>query len=166
VTLLLYEGGEIMAVRKRLERLFREEGVRFSVSRHDEVYSAQRVAGMLHIPGRQLAKVVMVKADDKLTMLVVPAPDRVDLNKVKKALKADRVQLAGEKDFGPCFPDCEVGAMPPFGNLYEMVVYVDRALSTQNQIAFPAGTHREIMRVAYSDFERIVEPVLADLCRG
>lgn len=155
-----------MACRKRLERLFREEGVRFSVSRHDEAYSAQRIAGMLHIPGRELAKVVMVEADNKLAMLVVPAPDRVDLNKVKRVLKADRVQLAAEKDFAPCFPDCDIGAMPPFGNLYEMDVYVDRALSTQDQIAFPAGSHREMMRVAYSDFERIVEPILGDLCRG
>ncbi len=155
-----------MACRKRLERLFREESVRFSVSRHEEAYSAQRVAGMLHIPGQQLAKVVMIKANDQLAMLVVPAPERVDLAKAKKALKADRVELAGEKDFASCFPDCEVGAMPPFGNLYEMDVYVDRSLSTQSQIAFPAGSHREIMRVAYADFERIVEPVLADLCRG
>jgi len=154
-----------MAARKRLERLFREEGVRFSVSRHDEAYSAQRIAGMLHIPGRELAKVVMVKADDKLTMLVVPAPDRVDLNKAKRALRADRVQLAAENDFAPCFPDCEVGAMPPIGNLYELDVYVDRALSTLSQIAFPAGTHREIISMAYADFERIVQPVLADLCR-
>jgi len=154
-----------MAARKRLERLFREQGVRFSVSRHDEAYSAQRIAGMLHIPGRELAKVVIVKADDKLTMLVVPAPDRVDLNKAQKALKVDRVRLADENDFAPHFPDCEVGAMPPFGNLYEMDVYVDRALSTQSQIAFPAGTHREIVSIAYADFERIVEPVLADLCR-
>jgi Ala-tRNA(Pro) deacylase len=155
-----------MACRKRLERLFREEGVRFSVSKHDETYSAQRLAAELHIPGRQLAKVVMVKANDELAMLVLSAPDRVDLDKVRRAVKADRVQLAAEQDFAPCFPDCEVGAMPPFGNLYEMNVYVDRPLSTQNQIAFPAGTHREIMQVAYSDFERIVEPVLADLSRG
>jgi len=166
VQLLLYEGGDIMACRKRLERLFRDQNVRFSVAKHEEEYSAQRVAGLLHIPGQQLAKVVMVKADDTLAMLVVPAPERVDLAKAKKALRADKVELAPEQDFGECFPDCEVGAMPPFGNLYDIEVYVDRSMSTQNQIAFPAGTHREIMRVAYRDFERLVEPTLADLCRG
>jgi Ala-tRNA(Pro) deacylase len=155
-----------MACRKRLERLFREQGVRFSVSKHEETYSAQRLAAELHIPGRQLAKVVMVTADDDLKMLVLAAPDRVDLTKVKRAVKADRVQLAAEQDFAPSFPDCEVGAMPPFGNLYDMDVYVDRPLSTQRQIAFPAGTHREIMQLAYADFERIVEPVLADMSRG
>jgi len=155
-----------MACRKRLEKLFREEGVKFSVSKHAEAYSAQRVAGLLHIPGRQLAKVVMVKADGELTMLVLPAPYRLDFAKAKKALKAKNVQLAKEEEFANLFPDCEVGAMPPLGNLYNVVMYVDRTLTTQPEIAFPAGSHREIMRVAYADFERIAQPTVADLSTG
>ncbi len=154
-----------MACRKRLEQLFREERVRFSVSKHAETYSAQRVAGLLHVSGQQLAKVVMVKADEALTMLVLPAPERLDLQKVKKALKAKDVQLAKEHEFAGSFPDCELGAMPPFGNLYNMNVYVDRALSLQAEIAFPAGTHRETMQIAYADFERVARPVVVDLCR-
>ncbi|UCC75680.1 MAG: YbaK/EbsC family protein [Anaerolineales bacterium] len=156
----------MMTCRKRLEKLFREEGVKFSVSKHAEVYSAQRVAGALHIPGEQLAKVVMVKANGEMTMLVLPAPYRLDFKKVKKALKTKDVQLATEEEFATHFPDCEVGAMPPFGRLYNLEVYVDRALTTQPEIAFPAGSHREIMQVAYADFERLGEPAVADLSSG
>ena len=155
-----------MTCRKRLEKLFREEGVKFSVSKHAEVYSAQRVAGLLHIPGQQLAKVVMVKADGELAMLVLPAPYRLDFAKAKKVLKAKNVQLAKEEEFANLFPDCEVGAMPPFGNLYNIALYVDRALTTQPAIAFPAGSHREIMRIAYTDFERIAQPTVVDLSAG
>ncbi len=152
-----------MACRKRLEKMFRDENVKFSVSKHAEAYSAQRVAGLLHIPGEQLAKVVMVKADDELVMMVLPAPYRLDLVKVKRVLKAEAVRLAREEEFANLFPDCEVGAMPPFGKLYGVPLYVDRTLSTQMQLAFPAGSHREIMQVAYADFERTSRPTVADL---
>jgi Ala-tRNA(Pro) deacylase len=152
-----------MTCRKRLEKVFRDENVKFSVTKHVEAYSAQRVAGLLHIPGEQLAKVVMVKADGELAMMVLAAPLRLDLVKVKKALKADAVRLAREEEFASLFPDCEVGAMPPFGSLYGVPLYVDRTLSTQLQIAFPAGSHREVMQVAYADFERTAKPLVADL---
>jgi Ala-tRNA(Pro) deacylase len=153
----------MMTCRKRLEKLLREHKVEFSVSKHAEVYSAQRLAGLLHIPGQQLAKVVMVKADGELVMLVLPAPYRLDLAKVKKVLKAKNVQLAREEEFADVFPDCEVGAMPPFGNLYDLAVYVDSALTNQPEIAFPVGSHREIMQVAYAGFERTAQPTVADL---
>jgi Ala-tRNA(Pro) deacylase len=152
-----------MTCRKRLEKVFRDENVKFSMTKHSEVYSAQRVAGLLHIPGEQLAKVVMVKGDDKLAMMVLPAPHRLDLVKVKRVLKAEAVRLAREEEFAHLFPDCEVGAMPPFGHLYGVPTYIDRTLSTQLQIAFPAGSHREVMQVAYADFERTAKPVVADL---
>jgi len=151
-----------MACRKRLEKLFREEKVKFSVLKHAEAYSAQRVASLLHIPGRQLAKVVLVKADDALVMLALPAPYRVDFAKVRQVLKTENVRLAREEEFADLFADCEVGAMPPFGNLYNLDLYVDRTLSTQPEIAFPAGSHREIMQMAYADFERIAQPTVAD----
>ncbi len=155
-----------MTCRKRLEKLFREERVKFSVSKHTEAYSAQRVASLLHIPGRQLAKVVMIKADGALVMLVLPAPYRLNFAKVKKALKARNVRLAREEEFTDIFPDCEVGAMPPFGNLYNVDLYVDRSLTTQSGIAFPAGSHREIMQISYADFERIAQPAVADFTAG
>lgn len=151
-----------MTCRKRLEKMFREAGVKFSVSKHAEVYSAQRLAGLLHIPGERMAKVVMVKADDEWVMLVLPAPYRLDLTKVKKELKAKDVRLAKEEEFASLFPDCEVGAMPPFGGLYNVRLCVDRTLTTQPEIAFPAGSHREIMRISYADFERIAQPIVGD----
>jgi len=153
-----------MTCRKRLEKLFRQEKVKFGVTKHMEAYSAQRLAGLLHIPGQQLAKMVMAQADGELVMLVLPAPYRLDLAKVKKVLKAKSVRLAKEEEFAKLFPDCEVGAMPPFGNLYNIPLYVDRTLATQPQIAFPAGSHREIMQVAYADFERTARPIVADFC--
>jgi len=156
----------MMTCRKRLEKLLREEKVKFTVSKHAEAYSAQRVAGLLHIPGRQLAKVVVVKADGEPVMLVVPAPFRLNMAKVRKVLKTRNVQLATEEEFAKLFPDCEVGAMPPFGNLYDLALYVDRTLTTQPEVAFPIGTHREIMRVAYADYEKTAQPTVADLSEG
>jgi Ala-tRNA(Pro) deacylase len=151
-----------MTCRKRLEKLFREENVTFKVVKHEEAYSAQRLAGLLHIPGGQLAKVVVVRADDQWCMLVLPAPYRLDMPSVKRTLKAKQVRLAEEDEFANLFPDCEVGAMPPFGNLYDVPLYIDRALAMQSEITFPAGSHREVMQVAYADFERTAQPVVGD----
>lgn len=151
-----------MTCRKRLEKLFREENVKFKVVKHEEAWSAQRLAGLLHIPGEQLAKVVMVRADDQWYMLVLPAPNRLEMPKVKRMLKAKEVRLAKEEEFANLFPDCDVGAMPPFGNLYGVPVYVDRALTMQSEITFPAGSHREVMQLTYADFERTAQPVAGD----
>jgi len=152
-----------MTCRKRLDKLFRQEKVKFTVTKHAEAYSAQRVASLLHIPGRQVAKVVMVKADDQLIMLVLPAPFRLDMDKVRDVLKARQVRLAREEEFANLFSDCDVGAMPPYGNLYGLAVYVDRDLTTQGQIAFPAGSHLEIIQLAYGDYERTAAPIVAAL---
>jgi len=152
-----------MGCRERLERLFSDNGIPFSVFKHAEAYSAQRVAGLLHIPGEQLAKVVMAWADERLVMLVLPAPYRVDLAKAQRALKASSVRVAREEEFSATFPDCDVGAMPPFGNLYGIPVYVDRALTVQTTVAFPSGSHREIMQIAYADLERTAQATVADL---
>jgi Ala-tRNA(Pro) deacylase len=154
-----------MSCRKRLEKLFREENVRFSVIKHAEEYGAQRVAGVVHIPGQQLAKVVMVYAGEQPAMLVMPAPYRLDMAKVKKALSTKGVRLAGEGEFTSLFPDCEVGAMPPYGRLYGIPVYVDRTLSAQSQIAFRAGSHREVFQIAFADYERTADPEFADFCK-
>ncbi len=151
-----------MTCRKRLEKMFREENVKFKVVKHEEAWSAQRLAGLLHIPGGQLAKVVIVQADDRWCMLVLPAPNRLDMPQVKRVLKAKEVRLAKEEEFSSLFPDCDVGAMPPFGNLYGVPVYVDRALTMQSEIAFPAGSHHEVMQVAYADFERTAQPVTGE----
>ncbi len=151
-----------MTCRERLERYFRENGVTYEVQSHPEVYTAQEVAAVEHIPGRSMAKVVMAMVDGTLTALVLPAPSRVDIPKVKAALGAKDARLAREQEFSTVFPDCEVGAMPPFGNLYNVPVLVDRALTEDPTITFNAGSHRETMAIAYQDFVRLASPRVAD----
>lgn len=151
-----------MTCRERLEQLFRERGVQCKVTTHAEVYTAQEVAAVEHVSGYAVAKTVAVSADGTLVLVVLPAPHRVDITKVKRALGAKEVRLAKEEEFGRVFTDCEVGAMPPFGSLYGVPVHVDRTLTQDPQIVFRAGTHRETMTVAYADFERLERPQVGD----
>lgn len=151
-----------MTSRERLEKYFREQGVKYEVRSHPEVYTAQEVAAVEHVPGRLVAKVVMGMIDGKPTQLVLPAPHRVDLAKLRSALGANECRLALEEEFANLFPDCEVGAMPPFGNLYNVPVVADRSLTEDPKIVFNAGTHRETMTVAYQDFARLVSPKMVD----
>lgn len=152
-----------MDCRERLEGYFREEGVRYDVQEHRTAYTAQQVAATEHVPGRMFAKVVMARADGDLVMLVVPAPSMVDLEKVAGVLGGADVRLADETDFAPSFPDCAPGAMPPFGNLYGVPVYVDTDMSRAEQVVFQAGTHDLTMSVAYPAFERLAQPTAADI---
>jgi Ala-tRNA(Pro) deacylase len=126
-------------------------------------YSAGAIAALTHTPGRELAKTVIVKIDDTLAMAVVVSSQHVDLELLKEETKAKTVRLATEDEFKGRFPDCETGAMPPFGNLYGMTVFADQALSRDKEIAFNAGSHRELMRLAWSDFERLVHPKVMNL---
>jgi len=151
-----------MTCRERLEQLFRDQGVKYTVTTHPEVYTAQEVAAVEHVSGYAMAKTVAVFADGRLLLVVLPAPHRVALDKVQRALGAKEVRLAREEEFGRVFTDCEVGAMPPFGSLYGVPVYVDRALGRDPEIVFRAGTHRETMRMAYADFERLERPQVGD----
>ena len=152
-----------MDCKERLETYLREQGVSYQTQHHAEAFTAQEIAALEHVPGRILAKVVMVVADGKLAMLVVPAPDHVDLVKAAEALGAKEARLAEEGEFASAFPDCEVGAMPPFGNLYDVPVYVDEALTQEPAIVFNAGTHTDTMSLAYQDFARLVRPEVVDL---
>jgi len=151
-----------MTCRERLEQLFREQGGKYKGTTHPEVYTAQEVAAVEHVSGYAMAKTVAVSADGKLVLVVLPAPHRVDITKVKRALGAEEVRLAKEEEFSRVFPDCEVGAMPPFGSLYGVPVHVDRTLTQDPQIVFRAGTHRETMTVGYADFERVERPQVGD----
>lgn len=151
-----------MTCRERLERYFRENGVKYQVHSHPEVYTAQEVAAVEHVPGRLMAKVVMAMIDGTLTALVLPAPHRVEMPKVKAALRAKDARLAREQEFATVFTDCEVGAMPPFANLYQVPVVVDRALTEDPTIVFNAGSHRETMTVTAADFTRLVSPTVAE----
>lgn len=147
-----------MNCRERLEQYFRENGVGYEVLQHPQAYTMSEVAAALHVSGKQVAKVVMVKADGKPAMLVVASPYRLDFAKVRDLLGAKAVVLAREEEFADLFPDCATGAMPPFGNLYGVPVYVDEALAAQKEMVFRVGSHNEAMRVAYQDFARLVQP--------
>jgi Ala-tRNA(Pro) deacylase len=149
----------------RLEGYLRENRVPFEAQHHPRVVTAQEVAASEHVPGKMLAKTVMVIADGKLTMLALPASYQVDLEKAPAALGAGDVRLAQEEEFEGTFADCEVGAMPPFGNLYDVSVWVDETLAEDETIVFRAGTHTDTMSVEYADFERLVEPTVADFAR-
>lgn len=128
---------------------------------HSPAFTAQEVAANAHIPGQQLAKTVMVKLDGEMAMAVLPAPKLVDFSLLKGAAGVQQADLAGEREFGNMFPECEVGAMPPFGNLYDMGVYVDESLTEDDEIAFNAGSHTMLIKLPYMDFERLVNPKVA-----
>jgi Ala-tRNA(Pro) deacylase len=130
---------------------------------HSVAYTAQGIAALTHTPGKELAKTVMVMVDGRLAMAVAPASCRVGLYRLKKYLGADSVELASEFEFRDRFPDCETGSMPPFGNLYGMGVFVDQALAEDQEIAFNAGSHRELMRMKFSDFRELVKPAIIPL---
>ncbi len=129
---------------------------------HSTAFTAQEVAALTHTPGRELAKVVMVKLDDALAMAVLPASFHVDLGRLQAAAGASSAALAVEGDFRGRFPDCETGAMPPFGNLYGMALYVDESLTRDQEIAFNACSHHELVRMAYADYARLAEPSVAN----
>jgi Ala-tRNA(Pro) deacylase len=148
--------------RERLESYLRENGVSFEVEEHPTAYTAQKIAATEHVPGRMFAKVVMATTNGDLVMLVLPAPSVVDVGKVAEVVGED-VRLASESEFATTFADCEAGAMPPFGNLYDLPVYVDLALGRNERIVFQAGTHSVTMNVAYADFERLTRPTVADI---
>lgn len=149
-----------MTCRERLEAYLLQQHVPFEVQRHRTAYTAQEVAASEHIPSKMVAKAVMVFADGNMTMLVVPASYQVDLTQIRKIVGAKFVRMADEPEFSTYFPDCDVGAMPPFGNLYDMPVYVDKHLTEDAYIVFPAGTHTETISVRYQDFDRLVSPTV------
>lgn len=125
---------------------------------HSQAFTAQQVAASAHIPGKEMVKTVMVRMRNGLAMAVVPASYHVDFNSLKEVIGEDNLRLAFESEFRDVFPDCEVGAMPPFGNLYGMEVFVAEALAENEEIAFNAGTHTEVIRMSFADFERLVHP--------
>ncbi|MBC8524238.1 MAG: YbaK/EbsC family protein [Chlorobium phaeobacteroides] len=132
--------------------------IRYFIISHSPAYTAQEIAAAAHVPGKELAKTVMVTIDGKLALAVLPASDKLDFDKLKDAAGTGNVELAAEEDFADMFPGCEVGAMPPFGNLYGMKTYVAEELAEDDEIVFNAGNHNELLRLSYADFERLVSP--------
>jgi len=146
-----------MPTRKLKEYLDRN-AVKYVTIDHSPAFTAQEIAASAPVPGQALAKTVMLLIGDEMAMAVLPASYQVDMDRLQYATGARSVKLAGEADFIDRFPECEVGAMPPFGNLYGMEVYVDETLTEDDEIAFNAGTHSQLIRMAYADFERLVKP--------
>jgi Ala-tRNA(Pro) deacylase len=140
--------------------------IQYVVVSHSIAYTAQGIAALTHIPGSHLAKTVIVKVYGTLAMAVLPAPSHVDLVRLKDGLKAKSVELASELEFKNRFPDCETGAMPPFGIFYGMTVLADETLSQLDEIAFNAGSHRELVRMSWSDFEKLVKSRIIKLATG
>ncbi len=135
--------------------------IRYRTISHSTVYTAQEIAASAHISGRELAKTVMVKLDGRMAMAVVPASERIDFLMLKQATEAEKVELATEQEFKDRFPGCTIGAMPPFGNLFGMEVIVAQTLTEDEEIAFNAGSHTELIRMTYEDFHRLVQPRVA-----
>ena len=147
---------------KKVKEFLDGAGVKYIVVSHAPAYTAQEIAASAHIPGRELAKTVMVKLDGKMAMAVLPASHVVDFDKLKQVAGSAKAELASEDEFRSLFPECEVGAMPPFGNLYDIPVYAERGLTEDEEIAFNAGSHKELFRMAYRDFENLVKPTTGD----
>jgi Ala-tRNA(Pro) deacylase len=145
---------------KKLKEFLDNMNVKYVTINHALAYSTQQTAATTHIRGKELAKTVMIKIDGKMAMAVLPATFKVDLDLVKKASGAKTIELATEAEFKNMFADCDVGAMPPFGNLYGMEVFAEEQLAEDQEIAFNAGTHMELIKMAYKDFERLVKPKL------
>jgi len=146
-----------MPVRK-LKEFLDQEGVKYVTISHSPAYTAQEVAQSVHVKGRDFAKTVIVDLDGKLAMAVLPADRKIVLQDLRDVTGSDRVRFASEEAFQQRFPGCETGAMPPFGNLFGMEVFVSDALAVEDEIAFNAGTHTEVIKLAYADFERLVHP--------
>jgi len=147
-----------MPILKRLKALLDEAKVPYEVYNHALAYTAQEIAAKQHFSGNEMAKVVMLEVDDNLVMGVVRGNDKINLNEVRDSLGARHVRLATEDEFIARFPECEIGAMPPFGNLFGIKVYVDPALAQDEYIYFNAGNHVQTVHMKYKDFARLVQP--------
>lgn len=143
---------------RKLKEFLDSQAVKYVKITHSAAYTAQEVAASVHIPGKKLAKTIIVFIEAKMAMAVLPASYSIDFDYFRKIIGAKRIELASEGQFKDMFPDCEVGSMPPFGNLYGMEVYVDQHLTEDKEIAFNAGTHSELFRLSYQDYARLVKP--------
>lgn len=147
---------------QKLKEFLDSNKIKYITVKHSSAYTAQEVAASAHIPGKELAKSVLIKIDGKMAMAVLPASDKVDFDLLKSVMSGENVRLAYEQEFMDKFPDCEVGAMPPFGNLYGLEVYVSKSLTENEEIAFNACSHSEILKMNYKDFEKLVKPKILD----
>jgi Ala-tRNA(Pro) deacylase len=151
---------------QKLKEYLDSQGIKYVSIIHSPAYTAQEVAASAHIRGKAMAKTVMVKVDGKMAMVVLPASVKVNFALLKEVTGAHAVELASEQEFKDLFPECEPGAMPPFGNLYGMEVFVAEPLTHDVEIAFNAGSHTELIKLAYTDFENLVRPKVVQITYG
>ena len=152
-----------MPILTKLKEFLDANGVQYEVRAHRTAFTAQEVAAAEHIPGREMAKVVIVRHGGEYLMVVLPAPQHVDLERLEKVAGRTGLRIATEAQFAGLFPGCEPGAMPPFGNIYGLPVWVDESLTRDDEIAFNAGNHDQTVHLKYADFARLVEPKIAAL---
>jgi len=151
-----------MKIPKRLIDCLNEKKVKYEILEHAEAVTAQRVAQVQHVKGRRHAKVVIIRSGEKYLMTVLPADHQVDLGKINKVLGKGSA-LATEEEFKSLFPDCAIGAMPPFGHLYGLPTLVDTSLAQEDYLVFEAGTHTDAIKLAWRDYEKIAKPQVAEL---
>ncbi|RMF57859.1 MAG: deacylase [Calditrichaeota bacterium] len=152
-----------MAISKPIRDYLDSQRVPFETIHHRRDYTAQETAADTHTKGQDFAKTVILWADNQYYMVVVPATRRIDFDKVKQALKAEKVALASEEEITSICPDCEVGAMPPLGPLFNLPVLISHHLTYDHMITFNGGTHEDVIRMTYRDFDELVKPKVLDL---
>ncbi len=143
---------------EKLKNLLDSNAIKYALITHSPAYTAQEVAESAHISGNKMAKTVILKVDGEFKMLVLPASHLVNVQQLQELMGAKNVELAVESEFKRCFPECEKGAIPPFGNLYDMDVYISDCLSTEKKMAFCAGNYSELIRLNYKDYQNLVHP--------
>ena len=153
-----------MAIVKRLKEFLDKERVAYRVTTHVETFTAQETAAAAHVSGKALAKVVVVKRGSTFALAVLPAACKVSTERLRGILGAADVSLAREAEFSPLFPDCDAGAMPPFGSLYGLETLVDQEVAVLPEIVFRGGSHHELVAMPYADYARLVKPKVGDFC--
>lgn len=143
---------------KKLKKFLDENNIKYVSIRHSNAYTAQEIASAVHVSGNEFAKTVIVNLEGQMVMCVLPASYKVDFEQLKEIMGVKNLNLANEAEFSYMFPDCEAGAMPPFGNLWDMEVYVAESLTSNDEIAFNAGSHTEVIKLKFDDFRRLVNP--------
>ncbi len=151
-----------MPMPQTLHSFLDERRIPYEAIHHRRDYTSQHTAADTHTPGKDFAKVIMLSVNNSYGLFVVPATGQVDLEKVKRLLDARTVRLATENEIARICPDCEIGAMPPFGVLSNLQVYVSPHLIDDHLITFNAGTHEDAVRMLYTDFEKVAQPVVMD----
>lgn len=144
-----------------LQSFLDEMGVQYHLSQHARTYTAQDLAAIEHVPGRNVIKAVVVKADGQFVMCALPATHRVDLNELRQQLQAQDVRLADENKLSELFPDCELGAEPPIGRIFGMTTLMDESLISDDRVTFPAGSHCDAVTMSLAEYRRVAQPELA-----